>query len=347
MYMKQNVRRTRRLSNGNGTTLRWFWIWVAVVLVAVVATWHYKGGVDRSYEPLLMMLLLMTSAVAAYVTLRFTRRLNRLKKAVEQINLRDLAVRVPMEGTDTVASLAESFNRMVERLESQERIRRQFFADLTHEIRHPIAILMGRLESIQDGVLPLDNEQILSLHDMVIGLKRLVNDMNDLSLADVGQLSLHLTHIDVEDVVEQLQANLEPVAEDLGISISSQVAEDMPQLYADVDRIRQVLVNLLTNALRHTSRGGYVKLTVEHDGIHALFKVRDNGAGIDSTDLPHVFERFYRADKSRSRTRGGSGIGLAIVRSLVELHGGTVHVTSKVGVGSIFTVCLPLVGPKD
>ena len=347
MGMEHNLRKTRHSVKGNGTTLRWFWVWVAVVLVAVVATWHYQGGVDRSYEPLLMMLLVMTTAVAAYVTIRFTRRLNRLKKAVEQINLRDLAVRVPVEGTDTVATLAESFNRMVARLESQERIRRQFFADLTHEIRHPIAILMGRLESIQDGVLPLDNEQVLSLHDMVIGLKRMVNDMNDLSLAEVGQLSLHLTLVDVKDVVEQLQANLEPVAEDLGVNISSEVAEDMPQLYADQDRVRQVLINLLTNALRHTSRGGHVKLTVEHDEQYALFKVRDNGSGIASSDLLHVFERFYRADKSRSRTRGGSGIGLAIVRSLVELHGGTVQVTSTVGVGSTFTVCLPLVGPKD
>lgn len=326
--------------------LRWIWIWGAVVVGAIVVTWHYKGGAGRSYEPLIMMILIMTTFVAVYVTMRFTRRLTRLRTAVEQINLRDLGVHVTIEGTDTVAALAHSFNQMVERLNTQERIRRQFFADLTHEIRHPIAILMGRLESIQDRVLPLNNEQVLQLHDMVIGLKRIVNDMNDLSLADVGQLSLHFAQIDVVDLVEQLQANMQPVAEGLGIRLSSNVSTDIPQFRADADRVRQVLVNLLTNALHHTSRGGEVNLTAEQRGDNVIFRVSDNGSGIDPTDIPYLFERFYRADKSRSRAKGGSGLGLSIVRSLVELHGGTVQVESSPGQGSTFTVCFPFAGPK-
>lgn len=347
MRMGQYSGKKRFCRRDINTTLRWFWLWVAVVIFTVVGTWHYKGGVDRVYEPLLMLALVASSAVAAYVTIRFTRRLNRLRQAVEKINLRDLAVHVPMEGTDAVAALAQSFNRMVDRLASQERVRRQFFADLTHEIRHPIAILMGRLESIQDGVLPLDNEQILLLHDMVIGLKRLVTDMNDLSLADVGQLSLHLAPVNVWGIIEQLQLNMEPVAEDLGITLSSQVVMDMPRVYADGDRLRLVLTNLLTNALHYTSHGGYVKLTAQYDDNYAIFQVSDNGSGIDPSDVRHLFERFYRADKSRSRAKGGSGLGLSIVRSLVELHGGAVHVESSIGKGSQFTVRLPLGGPPN
>lgn len=326
-----------------GVTLRWFWIWVAIVVFTVVVVWHYKGGAERStYEPLLLLILLFTSFMGAYVTLRFTRRLNRLRNAVEQINLRDIAVHVPSEGTDAVAALAKSFNQMVDRLDAQERVRRQFFADLTHEIRHPIAILMGRLESIQDGVLPLDNEQVLLLHDVVIGLKRLVNDMNDLSLADIGELSLRPAPVDVVDLVDQLQGNMEPVAESLGITLSSDVVMDMPRVYADTDRLRQVLVNLLTNAFHHTPPGGHVELTVHHDTISAIFRVKDTGTGIDPSDIPHLFERFYRADKSRSRGQGGSGLGLSIVRSLVELHGGTIRVESYIGKGSQFTIVLPI-----
>jgi signal transduction histidine kinase len=337
------------LNNRSDSSRRsiWFWIWITTGFMAIFWIWHYKGGILRKYEPLIIVFLYLGSVLFAYVTGRFTRRLERLRSAAEQINLRDLTVHVPVEGADSVAGLARSFNKMVDRLASQERARRQFFADVAHELRHPIAILMGRLESIQDGVLPLDNEQILLLYDTTLGLRRLVSDINVLSLAEVGQLTLHLTHVNVFDLIEQLQGNMEPVAEDLGITLSSCVEKGMPPLCADADRIRQVLVNLLTNALQHTPRGGGVELRAQHNGNEVIFQVIDNGIGIDSSDLPYLFERFYRTDKSRSRAKGGSGLGLAIVKSLVELHGGTVQVESSLGRGCNFKVRLLQAGPSS
>ncbi len=325
-----------------GPPLRWLWAWMLVVVAVVAATWNDHGMNGQHHNPILLVILLVTTATVSYVTLRFTRRLYRLRHAVEQISLRDLTARVPVEGKDAVSALAQSFNRMVDRLDAQERVRRQFFADLAHELRHPIAILLGRLESIQDGVLPLNEEQILHLHDMASGLKRIVTDMNELSLAEVGQLSLHVAPLNVAELVGQLQGNLEPVAEGVGLELISDVQGGMPAVMADGDRLRQVLTNLLTNAFHETASGGRVTLTAKRSGNQAVFEVADNGPGIDPEDLPHIFERFYRADKARSRARTGSGLGLAVVRSIVELHGGSTQVTSTPGEGSCFAVKLPL-----
>lgn len=329
-----------------GPPLRWLWAWMLIVVAVVAATWNDHGVKGQHHNPVILLILLITTGIVGYVTMRFTRRLYRLRLAVEQISLRDLTARVAVEGNDAVSALAQSFNRMVDRLDVQERIRRQFFADLTHELRHPIAILLGRLESIQDGVLPLNEEQILHLHDMTTGLKRIVTDMNDLSLAEVGQLSLHLAPVDVVEFFGQIQGNLEPVAEDLGLTIRFDVQDEMPPIMVDADRCRQVFTNLLTNAFHETPSGGRVTLTAKREGNDALFGVVDNGSGIDPEDLPHIFERFYRADKARSRAKTGSGLGLAVVRSIVELHGGTVGVTSTPNQGSSFTIKLPMSGPN-
>jgi signal transduction histidine kinase len=317
-----------------------------LVVVGIIGiTWHERGINGQKHNPIILLVLLLATLALGYVALRFTQRLSRLKRAVEAINLRQLTTHVAVEGDDAISALAQSFNRMVDRLNAQETVRRQFFADLTHEIRHPLAILSARLESIQDGVVPLNEEQVLHLQDMVLGLKRMVTDMHELSLADVGTLSLHLAPIVASDLIEQLQANLAPVAEGADLIWVTEVAPDMPPVMGDVDRIRQVLTNLLTNAFHHTPAGGTVSLRARVEGKTAAFSVVDSGIGIASKDLPHLFERFYRGDTSRARQNGGSGLGLAIVRSLVELHQGQVEVVSTPGQGSCFTITLPLDRP--
>ncbi len=314
-----------------------------LVVVAVVAvTWHDQGRHGQAHNPLLLLILLVATVAVGIVATRFTRRLERLRRAVDEVHLRDLTTRVSMNGHDAVSELAESFNRMAARLEDQEKVRRQFFADLSHEIRHPIAIMLGRLESIQDGVIPLTEQQILHLHDMVLGLKRLVTDMNDLALADVGQLSLHRQPVDMRDLFAQIHANLQPVAEHGGLEFTATVPKALPLVSADPDRLRQVLTNLVTNAFQQTPSGGRVSLTCQTTSHDMTLAVSDNGTGIDPDDLPHLFERFYRADKSRSRTQGGSGLGLSIVRSMVDLHGGSIEAQSTPGQGSRFLITLPL-----
>ncbi len=275
---------------------------------------------------------------------RITRSLRQLRDAVQQLDLRDLTRRVSVAGDDEIADLARAFNRMCDRLEAEERARRQLLADVAHELRHPLAVLQGRLDLMQDGKVPIDAESLLPLEDEVIRLTRIVGDLRDLSLAEVGGLSLHMTRVDLRTLLETLAANLEPVAAAKSIVLTTEIAPDLPPVWGDQDRLRQVMFNLLANALQYTEQDGRVSIQAWHERGEAHVRVCDTGPGIAPEDLPHVFDRFYRADKSRSRSTGGSGLGLAIVRSLVELHGGKVRVQSAPGEGSCFTVSLPVQG---
>jgi two-component system sensor histidine kinase BaeS len=280
--------------------------------------------------------------VGAVTAERITRSLRSLRDAAARLDLRDLSRRVPVEGRDEIAELAATFNRMCERLEAGERSRRQLLADTAHELRHPLAVMQGHLDLIQDGKVVLTQESLLPIQDEVIRLTRLVADLRDLSLAEVGKLSLHLTAVDVEALLQGLLANLGPVAAAKEVALIGEVAPEIPILQADPDRLRQVFVNLLSNALHYTPPGGRIELRAWLEGGELRASVADSGPGISPEDLPHIFERFYRADKSRSRETGGSGLGLAIVRSLVELHGGRITVESAPGQGSRFTVHLPV-----
>lgn len=324
-----------------------FWGWLVLwAFFGVIWTWHARHGQARYLKPIILLVLMVGGGLASYITGRFTRRLDGLSRAVEAINLRDLAGRVPVEGQDSVAALARAFNRMLDRLEAEEKVRREFFADVAHEIRHPLSGIRTRLDAIQDGALPLDQEQILRVSDAAGDLARLVGDLRDLSLADVGQLRLEPAPVDVRELMTQIRELMNPVAEDKGVTLETKVASDVPVIHADGQRLRQVLLNLLANAIHHTPHGGRVGLWVAGSGNTVTFRVNDTGEGIGASDLPHIFDRFYRGDRARSRTEGaGSGLGLAIVRSLVELHGGTVTVDSVPGAGSTFVVELP--GGRD
>jgi len=287
----------------------------------------------------------LAGGAAWFLAGRMTRTLSHLRAAAHDLDLRDLSRRVPVEGQDEIADLAATFNRMCDRLEVEERSRRQLLADVAHELRHPLAVMKGRMELMQDGKVPVDQEGLLPLQDEVIRMTRLVGDLRDLSLAEVGGLSLRRSAVDLGPMLEVMLTNLEPVAEAKGIRLAATAEPGLPTLLADADRIRQVLLNLITNALQYTPEGGQVTVTATRkDSSNVQVSITDTGPGIDEADLPHIFDRFYRADKSRSRSSGGSGLGLAIVRSLVELHKGSIIVRSKPGEGACFTVTLPVGG---
>lgn len=261
----------------------------------------------------------------------------------ERAGLGDLSqrVEVPPVG-DEVALLARSFNRMAERLEAADRARRQMLADLAHELRHPVSVIQAQLELFQDGVRPATPENLAALQDEVIRLGRLIGDLQDLSLAEAGALALDRRLLTAGDVVGPVAASLAPVAEGRGIQLTCQVDPGTPPILGDAQRLRQVLVNLVTNALRHTPAGGQVIIRAEPaSGGGLALHVEDTGMGIDPADLPHIFDRFYRADRSRSRQTGGTGLGLAICKTLIELHGGRIAAVSQPGQGSRFTVWLP------
>jgi two-component system OmpR family sensor kinase len=299
-----------------------------------------------------------------------TAPLARLTAAARHIAGGDLSQRVPETGSAEIAALGQAFNHMAADLEKAEELRRNMVADVAHELRTPLSVLQGNLRAILDGVYPLEQAEIAALYDESRLLSRLVDDLHDLAQAEAGRLHLDVRPTNLVEVIQTTVANLGVAAEAKGVRLTAdwaneprreRSAERLPPVLADPDRLAQIMRNLLSNALRHTSEGGEVTVSAavlpskpalsaacpeprrRVEGPQAVrIVVADTGEGIPSGDLPHVFERFWRAERSRSRGRGGSGLGLAIARHLVQAHGGEIGVESEVGKGSRFWFTLPV-----
>ena len=251
--------------------------------------------------------------------------------------------RVRERGTDEVRTVGRAFNELAADLDQAETLRRNLVADIAHELRTPLTVVQGGLRAILDDVYPLDKGEIAVLYDETLVLNRLISDLRELAQAEAGQLALHLQPTDTARLVAGEVARFAEQAQARTIELTVAAPQALPPVQADPDRVRQVLHNLLSNALRHTPAGGQITVAAQptSDGQAVRVAVRDTGAGIAPEDLPHVFDRFWRADPSRSREGGGSGLGLAIARQLVEAHGGRIGVDSRPGVGSEFWFTLP------
>lgn len=283
---------------------------------------------------------------ASYALARsITVPLRRLSAGVREIERGNFAHKVVVTSKDEVEEVASAFNRMAAALEANNHMRKQFLADIVHELRTPLSIIHGNLEGMLDGVVETDKEQLASLLEETAHLNRLIGDLRDLSLAEAGQLTLERTPTEISQLVTRSVGMLKPLADEKGIRLETRLGP-VPAVYIDAGRINQVLYNLLTNALRYTASGGTITVSTENvrEGNKEWVKiaVKDSGQGIDEADLPYIFDHFYRADKSRTRKSGGSGIGLSIVKQLVEIQGGRVAVESTVGVGSCFYIYLPV-----
>ncbi|MEV4427646.1 HAMP domain-containing sensor histidine kinase [Streptomyces sp. R-07] len=254
----------------------------------------------------------------------------------------DLGRRVPAAGKDEIGELGRSFNRMAGSLQDSEERQRRLVGDIAHELRTPLANLRGYLEALQDGVLDADAELFDSLHEEVLLQQRIVDDLQDLALAEAGALTYHRRTLDARELVEACRTAHSARAAAAGVAL--EVVGARPgtvRLHGDPDRLRQALGNLVGNAVRHTAPGGGVRLELDERDERVRIAVRDTGSGIPAADLPHLFDRFWRADAARGRATGGSGLGLSIARQIVADHHGAVEVASEVGVGSVFTVVLP------
>jgi two-component system OmpR family sensor kinase len=266
-----------------------------------------------------------------------------LTAAVRGVAAGDLTQRVPEQGPEEVAELGRAFNQMTEALARAEELRRNLMADVAHELRTPLTVIQGNLRAILDGVYPLEAGEIATIYDETRLLSRLVDDLRELAQAEAGQLPLERQPVDMGELVQAAISSFAPVANEQQVVLTAEIAPGLPMAYVDPDRISQVLRNLLSNALRHTPSGGQVTVTAQAgpEGFVTL-RVRDTGSGIAPEDLPHVFERFWRADRSRARSTGGTGLGLAIAHHLVEAHGGKIGVESSLGQGTTFWFTLPM-----
>ena len=290
-----------------------------------------------------------TLIVGLLLSRRMSRPLSNLTAATRAVAAGDLSVRVPTRYPGEVRELAIAFNQMAEDLARADALRRNLTADVAHELRTPLSVIRGKLEGVLDGVYPATPEHLEPVLEETELLTHLVEDLCLLALAEAGQLSLEKRPMDVGDLLRDAQVNFSPQASDRGVTLALDLPSELPQVVADWRRVTQVLGNLLTNALRHTPEGGCVTLSAAATpprsggagGGMVEVTVADTGMGISPEDLPYIFERFWRGEKSRSRVGGEIGLGLAIAKQLVELHGGTIGVESAPGGGSKFRVTLP------
>ncbi|MBE8518859.1 HAMP domain-containing histidine kinase [Amycolatopsis sp. H6(2020)] len=279
--------------------------------------------------------LVLAVALTALVARRLSRPLRALTEAAQQDRP------APVKSRDEVGYLAAAFNDLTARRERIEEQRKAMVSDIAHELRNPLNVIRGRLEAAEDGHLPFDRALSASLLEETVLLQHIVDDLQDLAAADAGQLRLHPEPVDAAELAGHVAAALADRAAAAGVTLTVDTTGDCA-LEADPVRLRQVVGNLVTNAIRHTPPGGRVTIRVSSTVDEVTLAVADTGTGIAAEDLPHVFDRFWRAEKSRSRQTGGSGLGLAIVRHLVQAHDGTVVAESEVDTGSTFTVRLPV-----
>lgn len=302
---------------------RWRWLFPALFLAV--------------FAPLII-------GLALFVSRRLTRPLRDVADAARRLARGDFTVRAqprPASWDRTSLALAEDFNFMAASLERLNDERQSMIADIAHELRTPLTAIQLQLEAVQDGIDPLTPAVIDRLSDETRLLSRLIADLRTLSLAEAGQLSLDLEELDLHAFLESLRSSFEARAQTKDIALRLEGAMGVT-VQADAERLRQIVGNLLSNALRHTPQGGEMTLGLEESGAWATISVKDTGPGLTEEALEHAFNRFYRSGKGRVRAEGGSGLGLAIVKALTELHGGRVGAENQAEGGALFRVALPL-----
>ncbi len=268
------------------------------------------------------------------------RPIQALTRASQNIANGDLEQEVVVNSKDEIGQLAEAFNTMSREVARVNNLRRRMTADIAHDLRTPLTVIAGYVESMQDGILQPTPARLAIIYTEIERLQNLVGDLRMLSQVDAGELPLNLQIIHPHDLLEKALACFVPQAEMKGISVSITCPDKIPDIQVDEARMMQVFGNLLSNALRYTESGGAISLTAETDGGKVILTVRDNGAGISDEDLPNIFDRLYRGDKSRTQS-GESGLGLAIAKGLILAHGGTIWAESVLGEYSAFHIVLP------
>jgi histidine kinase len=305
---------------------------------------NFRAGFFEALAWAALAALGVALLVSLFISRSLAAPLRAMTRASGRVAEGHYSERVPAQGRDELGQLAGSFNSMAEKLEQVETMRRRLIGDVAHELRTPLTAIKGSMEGLVDGVLPASPETFEQVAAEAERLNRLVDDLQELSRVESGAVALDLGPVSLPELAETARRRLSAPCAAKGVSLTLDLPPDLPPVRADTDRLLQVLTNLLGNALQYTPAGGRVTLSAEKRGREVLIRVTDTGIGIPPEHLPHIFDRFYRVDKSRSRQAGGgSGIGLTICKHLVEAHGGRIWAESAgEGQGSIFTFTLPV-----
>jgi len=280
---------------------------------------------------------ILTFLIGVVLTRRIVIPLAEVIATAQNVAAGDLSARVKVHGVSDIRLLSDSFNQMAGALEHNDTERRNMLADIAHELRTPMTVMRGNIEGMLDGVYALTEKQVALVLQEVYFLDHLVEDLRLLTLAETRQLPLNIQSIDLGGIASNTLQLFEAEAAEKQMSLSGNIPQKLLPIDADPHRIEQAIANLLSNALRYTPEvTGRISLVVEQISDGLKLSVSDNGPGISSSDLPHVFDRFWRSDKSRSRSSGGAGLGLAIAKQLIAMHNGEIGVKSVVGEGSSF-----------
>lgn len=303
-----------------------------VEFIQRINLWLFYGALVAAIIALLL---------GVFLSRTLTRPIRELTRATHAVSEGDLSQKVPVRSEDELGELAKAFNKMSAELQRSVNARKQMTADIAHELRTPLSLILGHAEAVHDGVLPPSPENFEIIREEATRLEHLVNDLRTLSLADAGELSMQLENVEPQRLIHEVSSLYQYQTQRKNIRFVLDVAQNLPTIEVDPGRITQVLTNILDNALRHTPEGGEITLAAkEVEGMVEL-SVQDTGPGLSIEDLNRIFERFYRADPSRQREDGGSGLGLAIAKSIVQAHGGQVTAETEAGTGLKVKVRLP------
>jgi len=346
-YQPGDTLSTKELKNGiklesDGELIGW---------LVVVPFPQPRNNPQQNFLDTLQKALIISSLVTLLIALilggvliqSFTRPIRKLANATEAVAGGDIGYQVEIKSRDELGRLAASFNSMSSDLEKSDRARKQMTADIAHDLRTPLSILYGYTEAMSEGKLDGNSDIYQIMHQQAKHLNYLIDDLRILSLLDSGELTFQIQNIDPAIILHQIMAAFQPIAKEKEIEFSQEIMKDLPRVDLDPDRLAQILGNLLTNAIQVLSPGGKVKLSAASHEKNLVIQVTDDGPGITSDDLPNIFNRFYRSDKSRQVDQGSSGMGLAISKKLVEAQGGLISVASEPGVETTFTIRLPTV----
>lgn len=301
----------------------------------------FQSAVLRSLVLAGVLALILGILLNYLITRHLVRPLKRLTEAAHRIGQGRFDERVVISAKDEVGTLAQAFNSMADRLTHQEKLRKQFTADIAHELRTPLTSIRSYIEAFQDGVLPPNEQNLSVLNEEIDRLVGLATDLKDLNISEMGALQLHLSLINLKDLLKKVAHNLSPLIKEKDLDLVWNLPPAPVELEGDERLLTRLFYNILHNAYKYNSEHGGITIILDQAPESIEVRIKDNGPGIAREDLPFIFERFYRADKSRSRASGGSGIGLALVSQIARLHQGSVEASSTPDVGSVFTVTLP------